>query len=192
MPSVPSFICSLPLVQAGRKNSQSGVLTCLEHWRWLCHHRLDCLVRLRRRLSLLRRDNALMTNKKAEDCRLRLEGVPVPLIENCPLFWSQKSSSWRGNARRCGKTHRTMRAKIESGPSVCLCVSWLTQFTETVISSTYLTYGTWDFRPSTFSFDWAEVLWWWGPGNYCFYKIFFIYIFYGCIVGDLPVQEKTT
>ena len=61
-----------------------GITTFWEHCRGIRHHRLDCLVRLRRGLALRRRDGTLMSKAEADVCGAALTGESVPLIETCP------------------------------------------------------------------------------------------------------------
>ena len=56
----------------------------MEHCRGLQHHRLDCLVRLRRGLALRDRDGNLMSVSDSVAQSALLEGVSVPIVERCP------------------------------------------------------------------------------------------------------------
>ena len=61
-----------------------GITTFFEHCRGMRHHRLDCLVRLRRGLALRRRDDTLMSESESEACAAMLVGETVPIVESCP------------------------------------------------------------------------------------------------------------
>ena len=50
------------------------------------HHRLDCLIRMRRERALRKRDGALKSETESEECAMLLEGVTVPTVEKCPYF----------------------------------------------------------------------------------------------------------
>ena len=56
----------------------------MEHCRGVQHHRLDCLVRLRRGLALRDRDGNLMAVSDSAAQSALLEGVTVPVVESCP------------------------------------------------------------------------------------------------------------
>ena len=56
----------------------------MEHCRGVQHHRLDCLVRLRRGLALRDRDGNLMSVSDSVAQSALLEGVTVPIVERCP------------------------------------------------------------------------------------------------------------
>ena len=56
----------------------------MEHCRGVQHHRLDCLVRLRRGLALRDRDGNLMSTTASVNQAALLEGVTVPVVERCP------------------------------------------------------------------------------------------------------------
>ena len=58
-------------------------MTFLEHCRGVIHHRLDCLVRSRRGLSLQRRTGAVMSATEAADMGEELRGLFVPEVELC-------------------------------------------------------------------------------------------------------------
>ena len=61
-----------------------GITTFFEHCRGGRHHRLDCLVRLRRGLALRKRDGTLMSTAEADLCSSALAGETVPIVEACP------------------------------------------------------------------------------------------------------------
>ena len=61
-----------------------GITTFWEHCRGFRHHRLDCLVRLRRGLALRKRDGTLMSEAEADLCGANLAGETVPTVEVCP------------------------------------------------------------------------------------------------------------
>ena len=61
-----------------------GITTFWEHCRGVRHHRLDCLVRLRRGLALRKRDGTLMSKSEADECSAALIGEAVPVLEACP------------------------------------------------------------------------------------------------------------
>ena len=56
----------------------------MEHCRGVQHHRLDCLVRLRRGLALRDRDGNLMAVSDSAAQSALLEGVTVSVVERCP------------------------------------------------------------------------------------------------------------
>ena len=56
----------------------------MEHCRGVQHHRLDCLVRLRRGLALRDRDGNLMSVSDSVAQSALLEGVSVPIVGRCP------------------------------------------------------------------------------------------------------------
>ena len=78
-----SFVRCLLCKQDVRIASR-GITTFFEHCRGLRHHRLDCLVRLRRGLALRKRDGTLMSESKSEACAAMLVGETVPIVESCP------------------------------------------------------------------------------------------------------------
>ena len=53
------------------KIASRGITTFLEHRRGIRHHRLDCLIRLRRGLALRRRDGTFMSESESDACALR-------------------------------------------------------------------------------------------------------------------------
>ena len=55
------------LCRCDLKVGSRGISTFLEHCRGVIHHRLDCLVRSRRGLSLRRRTGAVMSAVEAAD-----------------------------------------------------------------------------------------------------------------------------
>ena len=57
----------------------------MEHCRGVQHHRLDCVVQLRRRLALRDRDGNLMSAADSSNQAALLEGVTVPIVEKCPI-----------------------------------------------------------------------------------------------------------
>ena len=61
-----------------------GITTFWEHFRGVRHHRLNCLVRLRRGLALRKRDGTLMSKSEADERNATLIGEAVPVIEVCP------------------------------------------------------------------------------------------------------------
>ena len=71
-------------MQAGREDSEPGITTFFEHCREMRHHRLDCLVRLRRGVALRKRDGTLMSESESEACAAMLVGETVPIVESCP------------------------------------------------------------------------------------------------------------
>ena len=66
------------------KIGSRGITTFLEHCRGMRHHRLDCLVRLRRGLALRKRDGTLMSEAECDVCTTTLAGETVPVVESCP------------------------------------------------------------------------------------------------------------
>ena len=66
------------------KIGSRGITTFMEHCRGVQHHRLDCLVRLRRGLALRDRDGNLMAVSDSADQSALLEGKTVPVVERCP------------------------------------------------------------------------------------------------------------
>ena len=66
------------------KVASRGITTILEHCWWLRQHRLGCLLRLKLRLVLRRKDGVVMSKTEADGCRAQMEGVTVPDIEECP------------------------------------------------------------------------------------------------------------
>ena len=66
------------------KVASRGITTFMEHCRGVQHHRLDCLVRLRRGLALRDRDGNLMSTTDSANQAALLEGVTVPVVERCP------------------------------------------------------------------------------------------------------------
>ena len=77
--------CGLALGYAKYHQSRESYVRCV-----LCkrdgvqHHRLDCLVRLRRELALRDRDGNLMSTSDSAIQAALLEGVTVPVVERCP------------------------------------------------------------------------------------------------------------
>ena len=78
-----SFVRCLLCKQDVRIASR-GITTFFEHCRGMRHHRLDCLVRLRRGLALRKRDGTLMSERESEACAAMLVGETVPIVESCP------------------------------------------------------------------------------------------------------------
>ena len=72
------------LCQRDVKVASRGITTFMEHCRGVQHHRLDCLVRLRRGLALRDRDGSLMSTTASVNQAGLLEGVTVPVVERCP------------------------------------------------------------------------------------------------------------
>ena len=66
------------------KIASRGITTFFEHCRGMRHHRLDCLVRLRRGLALRKRDGTLMSETEANAYATTLAGETVPVVESCP------------------------------------------------------------------------------------------------------------
>ena len=66
------------------KVASRGITTFFEHCRGMRHHKLDCLVRLRRGLALRKRDGTLMSEAEADACAGMLSGESVPVVEKCP------------------------------------------------------------------------------------------------------------
>ena len=66
------------------KIASRGITTFWEHCRGVRHHRLDCLVRLRRGLALRKRDGTLMSEAEAAAVTPTLVGESVPQMEVCP------------------------------------------------------------------------------------------------------------
>ena len=61
-----------------------GITTFYEHCRGVRHHRLDCLTRLRRGLSLRKRDGTLMSEAESAAFVSTVAGESVPQVEVCP------------------------------------------------------------------------------------------------------------
>ena len=61
-----------------------GITTFWEHCRGIRHHRLDCLIRLKRGLASRKRDGTLMSESEAEACAALLAGESIPVVEVCP------------------------------------------------------------------------------------------------------------
>ena len=78
-----SFVRCLLCKQDVRIASR-GITTFWEHCRGVRHHRLDCLVRLRRGLALRKRDGLLMSESEAAAFTATVIGESVPQIEVCP------------------------------------------------------------------------------------------------------------
>ena len=76
---VRSLLCKQDVKVASR-----GITTFFEHCRGMRHHKLDCLVRLRRGLALRKRDGTLMSEAEADACAGMLSGESVPVVETCP------------------------------------------------------------------------------------------------------------
>ena len=76
---VRCVLCELDVKVASR-----GITTFMEHCRGVQHHRLDCLVRLRRGLALRDRDGNLMSTSDSATQAALLKGVTVPVMERCP------------------------------------------------------------------------------------------------------------
>ena len=66
------------------KIASRGITTFWEHCRGIRHHRLDCLIRLRRGLALRKRDGTLMSEAESKMCVTSLAGEAVPAVELCP------------------------------------------------------------------------------------------------------------
>ena len=66
------------------KIASRGITTFWEHCRGFRHHRLDCLIRLRRGLPLRKRDGTLMSVTESDRCVANLAGEMVPVVEVCP------------------------------------------------------------------------------------------------------------
>ena len=80
-----------------------GITTFFEHCRGVTHHRLDCLTRVRRGLSLRRRDGTLMSEAESAAFVATMVGESVPQVEVCPdtsvlealRIEAEGSSVWR-------------------------------------------------------------------------------------------------
>ena len=66
------------------KIASRGITTFWEHCRGFRHHRLDCLIRLRRGLPLRKRDGTLMSVTESDRYVANLAGEMVPVVEVCP------------------------------------------------------------------------------------------------------------
>ena len=71
------------------KVGSRGILTYLEHCPGVIHHKLDCLVRLRRGLLLRRPTGAVMGVVEAEQMVEELRRLSVPDVEVCPALLVQ-------------------------------------------------------------------------------------------------------
>ena len=63
------------------KIASRGITTFWEHCRGFRHHRIDCLIRLRRGLPLRKRDGTLMSVTESDRCVANLAGEMVPVVE---------------------------------------------------------------------------------------------------------------
>ena len=72
------------LCKRDAKVASLGITTFMEHCRGVQHHRLDCLVRLRRGLALRDRDGNLVSTTDSANQTALLAGVTVPVVERCP------------------------------------------------------------------------------------------------------------
>ena len=66
------------------KITSRRITTFWEHCRGFRHHRLDCLIQLRRGLPLRKRDGTLMSVTESDRCVADLAGEMVPVVEVCP------------------------------------------------------------------------------------------------------------
>ena len=66
--------------------SSRGITNFMEHCRGLQHHRVDCLIRLRRGLALHNCDWNLMSPAESAEQASLLEGVTVPVVGKEPDF----------------------------------------------------------------------------------------------------------
>ena len=86
-----------------------GITTFFEHCRGVTHHRLDCLTRVRRGLSLRRRDGTLMSEAESAAFVATMAGESVPQVEVCPdtsvlealRIEAEGSSVWRDECEAC-------------------------------------------------------------------------------------------
>ena len=67
------------LCKQDAKIASRGITTFWEHCRGFRHHRLNCLIRLRRK-----RDGTLMSVTESDRCVANLAGEMVPVVEVCP------------------------------------------------------------------------------------------------------------
>ena len=74
------------LCRSNIKVGSRGISTFLEHCRGVIHHRVDCLLRLRRGLGLRRRTGTLMDPDEVAHWEEELRGFSLFEIETCPAF----------------------------------------------------------------------------------------------------------
>ena len=99
------------------KVGSRGISTCLEHCRGVIHHKLDCLVRLRRGLLLRRPTGAVMGVVEAAQMGEELRGLSVPDVEVCPALSVQDvfriesggGSIWSSTVQEVPDTERSLR-----------------------------------------------------------------------------------
>ena len=105
------------LCRCDLKVGSRGISTFLEHCRGVIHHRLDCLVRLRRGLLLRRPTGAVMRVAEAAPMVEELRGLSVPDLEVCPSFSVQDvfriesggGSIWSSTVQEVPDTERSLR-----------------------------------------------------------------------------------
>ena len=103
------------LCRCDLKVGSRGISTFLEHCRGVIHHKLDCIVRLRRGLLLRRPTGAVM--RVAEAAQMELRGLSIPDVEVCPSLSVQDvfriesggGSIWRSTVQEVPDTERSLR-----------------------------------------------------------------------------------
>ena len=99
------------------KVGSRGISTYLEHCRGVIHHRLGCLVRLRRGMLLRRPTGAVMGVLEAARMVEELRGLSVPDVEVCPALSvpdvfrieSGGGSIWSSTVQEVPDTERSLR-----------------------------------------------------------------------------------
>ena len=99
------------------KAGSRGISTYLEHCRGVIHHKLDCLVRLRRGLFLRRPTGAVMGVVEAAQMVEELRGLSVPDVEVCPALSVQDvfriesggGSIWSSTVQEVPDTERSLK-----------------------------------------------------------------------------------
>ena len=105
------------LCRCDLKVGSRGISTFLEHCRGVIHHKLDCIVRLRRGLLLRRPTGAVMRVAEAAQMVEELRGLSVPDVEVCPSLSVQDvfriesggGSIWSSTVQEVPDTERSLR-----------------------------------------------------------------------------------
>ena len=99
------------------KVGSRGISSYLEHCRGVIHHKLDCLVRVRRGVLLRRPTGAVMGVVEAAQMVEELRGLSVPDVEVCPALSVQDvfrnesggGSIWSSTVQEVPDTERSLR-----------------------------------------------------------------------------------
>ena len=104
------------------KVGSRGISTYLEHCRGVIHHRLDCLVRLRRGMLLRRPTGAVMGVLEAAQMVEELRGLSVPDVEVCPALSVPDVFRIESGGGSIWSFDRAGRADTERSLRMFLCV----------------------------------------------------------------------